>query len=67
MRAGLRLAHRLSRCQPHDLGGLAFPAWVGVGDGEAEGFEFCQEGAQAALVVEPGLVVGELVVGEAGG
>ncbi len=43
------------------------PAGVGVGDAEAEGFEFGQEGAEAVLVVEPGLVVGELVVGEQAG
>ena len=30
----------------------------------AEGFQFGDEVAQAALVVEPGLVVGELVVGQ---
>ena len=31
---------------------------------EAEGLEFGEQVAEAALVVEPGLVVGELVVGE---
>jgi hypothetical protein len=40
------------------------PAWVVVGDLLAEGFEFGDEVAEAALVVEPGLVVGELVVGQ---
>src|SRR5208283_526108 len=40
---------------------LAVPAGVGFGDGEAEGFEFGDEFAQAAVVVEPGAVVGELV------
>ena len=39
-------------------GWLADPAGVGVGDGEAEGFEFGDELAQAAVVVEPGAVVG---------
>jgi hypothetical protein len=43
---------------------LAVPPRVGVGDVQAECFEFGQEGPEAALVVEPGLVVGELVVGE---
>jgi hypothetical protein len=40
------------------------PAGVGFGDGEAEFFEFGDELAQAAVVVEPGAVVGELVVGQ---
>jgi hypothetical protein len=39
------------------------PAGVGLDDGQAELFELCQEGTQAALVVEPAAVVGELVVG----
>ena len=43
---------------------LALPAGVVVGDLLAEGFEFGDEVAEAALVVEPGLVVGELVVGQ---
>ncbi len=42
--------------------GLAVPAGVGFGDGEAEGFEFGDEFAKAAVVVEPGAVVGELLV-----
>ena len=46
---------------------LAVPAGVGFGDGEAEVFEFGDELAQAAVVVEPGLVVGELVVGQDAG
>jgi hypothetical protein len=41
---------------------LAVPAGVGFGDVEAECFEFGDEFAQAAVVVEPGAVVGELVV-----
>ena len=45
----------------------AVPAGVGLGDGEAEGFEFGDELAQAAVVVEPGAVVGELVVGQDAG
>ena len=40
---------------------LAVPAGVVLGYGEAEGFEFGAELAQAAVVVEPGGVVGELV------
>ena len=43
---------------------LAVPAGVVLGDGEAEGFEFGDELAQAAVVVEPGGVVGDLVVGQ---
>src|SRR6266567_8937471 len=47
---------------------LAVPAGVGFGDVEAEGFEFGDQFAEAAVVVEPGAVVGELVVGrDAGG
>src|SRR5580700_5307399 len=46
---------------------LAVPAGVGFGDGEAEGFEFGDELAQAAVVVEPGAVVGELLVGQDAG
>jgi hypothetical protein len=37
---------------------LAVPAEVGLGDGEAECFEFGDELAQAAVVVEPEAVVG---------
>src|SRR5215510_3760018 len=46
--------------------GLAFvlPAGVGLDDGQAEFFELVEELAQAALVVEPAAVVGELVVGQ---
>ena len=46
---------------------LAVPAGVGFGDVEAEGFELGDELAQAAVVVEPGAVVGELVVGQDAG
>ena len=46
---------------------LAVPAGVGFGDGEAEVLEFGDELAQAAVVVEPGAVVGELVVGQDAG
>src|ERR1700722_13005463 len=46
---------------------LAVPAGVGFGDAEAEWFELGDEFAQAAVVVEPGAVVGELVVGEDAG
>jgi hypothetical protein len=46
---------------------LAVPAGVGFGDGEAEFLEFGDELAEAAAVVEPGLVVGELVVGQDAG
>src|ERR1035438_9131105 len=42
----------------------ALPAGVGFGDGQAEGLQLGDEGAQPPLVVEPVLVVGELVVGE---
>jgi hypothetical protein len=49
-------------------GGLSpVPAGVVLGDGEAEFFEFGDEFAQPAVVVEPGLVVGELVVGQDAG
>src|SRR5580692_10818866 len=54
-------------CSGSVLGRLAVPAGVGFGDGEAEFFEFGDELAQAAVVVEPGLVVGELVVGQDAG
>ena len=43
---------------------LAVPAGVVVGDVEAECLEFGDELAEPFVVVEPGLVVGELVVGE---
>src|SRR5207244_4433988 len=46
---------------------LAVPAGVGFGDGEAEGFEFGDQFAEPAVVVEPGAVVGELVVGQDAG
>src|SRR5208283_1256714 len=46
---------------------LAVPAGVGLGDGEAEFLQFGDELAQAAVVVEPGAVVGELVVGQDAG
>src|SRR5437764_12776542 len=46
---------------------LAVPAGVGFGDGEAEFLEFGDELAEPAVVVEPGGVVGELVVGEDAG
>ena len=46
---------------------LSVPSGVVVGDFLAEGFELGDEGPQAALVVEPGLVVGELVVGHQAG
>ena len=42
---------------------LAVPAGVALGDLEAEFLEFGDELAQALVVVEPGLVVGELVFG----
>src|SRR5258708_782008 len=48
-------------------GWLAVPAGVVLGDGEAEFLEFGEELAEAAVVVEPGAVVGELVVGEDAG
>ena len=48
-------------------GWLAVPAGVGFGDGEAEFLEFGDELAEAAVVVEPGAVVGELVVGQDAG
>src|SRR5690349_15159509 len=41
---------------------LAVPAGVGFGDGEAECLELGDELAQAAVVVEPGAVVGELII-----
>src|SRR6266566_5154933 len=83
MGPGWRAAHRLSGRSPRypeagvpvagpgsgagRLVCLAVPAGVGFGDGEAEGFELGDELAQAAVVVEPGAVVGELVVGEDAG
>lgn len=44
--------------------GLALSARVGFGRGEAEGFEFTDEFAEPTVVAEPGLVVGELLVGQ---
>src|SRR6266702_407347 len=83
MGPGWRAAHRLSGRSPRypeagvpvagpgsgagRLVCLAVPAGVGFGDGEAEGFELGDELAQAAVVVEPGAVVGELVVGQDAG
>jgi hypothetical protein len=46
---------------------LPVPAGVVFGDGEAEFLEFGDELAESLVVVEPGLVVGELVVGEDAG
>src|SRR6266571_227937 len=46
---------------------LAVPAGVGLGDGEAEFLELGDELAQAAVVAEPGAVVGELVIGQDAG
>jgi hypothetical protein len=46
---------------------LAVPAEVGLGDGEAEFLELGDELAQAAVVVEPGAVVGGLVIGQDAG
>jgi hypothetical protein len=46
---------------------LAVPAGVVLGDGEAEGFQLSDELADSFVVVEPGLVVGELVVGQDAG
>jgi hypothetical protein len=46
---------------------LAVPAGVVLGDGEAECLELGDELAQAAVVVEPGAVVGELVIGQDAG
>jgi hypothetical protein len=79
MGCGWRAAHRLSGRCPRYLEAsfrfrlavravwLAVPAGVGFGDGEAEGLELGDECAQAAVVVEPGPVVGELVVGQDAG
>ena len=47
--------------------GSALPSGVGVGYLLAEGFQLGDQGARPPLVVEPGLVVGELVVGEDAG
>jgi hypothetical protein len=60
------LAHGL-RVSAHMVWRASAASGVGVGDGLAKGFEFGDEDAQAALVVEPGLVVGELVLGEDAG
>ena len=54
------------RC-PRSAAWLAAPAGVGLGDGEAEVLEFGDQLADAAVVVEPGAVVGELVVGQDAG
>src|SRR5215467_3518025 len=43
--------------------GLAFPRRVSVGDGQGEVFEFGDQGAEPAVVVEPLPVVAELLVG----
>ena len=47
--------------------GSALPSRVGVGYLLAEGFQLGDQGAQPPLVVKPGLVVGELVVGQDAG
>src|SRR6266704_7091385 len=68
MGPGWRAAHRLSGRSPrYPEAGVPVAAGVGFGDGEAEGFELGDELAQAAVVVEPGAVVGELVVGQDAG
>ena len=46
---------------------LAVPAGVVLGDVEAEFLELGDQFAQAAVVVGPGAVVGELVVGQDAG
>ena len=43
--------------------GPAFRPRVGVGDGKAEGLELGDEGFEPAVVVEPLLIVIELVIG----
>src|ERR1700758_2619874 len=55
---------QVKRAEPTPAWALAVPAGVAVGDFLAEGFQLGDEVAEAALVVEPGLVVGELVVGQ---
>src|SRR5690242_1024470 len=52
---------------PGGVAGLAVPARVVLGDGEAEFFEFGDQLAQPAVVVEPGAVVGELLIGQDAG
>ncbi len=47
--------------------GSAFPPGVGVGDGQGQGFELGDQGAEPAVVVEPLLVVVELLVGDEAG
>ena len=80
MEPGRGVAHRLRGGCPHvvelrfrfgagELRGcgavwLAGPAGIGFGDVEAEGFEFGDELAESFVVVEPGAVVGELLVGQ---
>ena len=52
------------RACPRPAAWSAVPAGVDFGDGEAEFLELGDQFAQAAVVVEPGAVVGELVVGQ---
>jgi hypothetical protein len=44
--------------------GLAFGPLVGVSDGQGEGFQLGDQGAEPAVVVEPLPVVAELVAGD---
>src|SRR5215471_16967702 len=60
-------AHRLGGVCPRLSWLPSGSKGVGLGDVEAERFEFGDEFAQPAVVAEPGLVVGELVVGQDAG
>ena len=52
------------RACPRPAAWSAVPAGVDFGDGEAEFLELGDQFAEPAVVVEPGAVVGELVVGQ---
>jgi hypothetical protein len=57
----------VGRLVPAPGAGAGVSSGVGVGDFLAEGFQLGDQGAQAALGVEPGLVAGELVIGQDAG
>ena len=66
-RSGSRCSGFVVRRGVPGCGRSAVPAGVVVGDGEADFFEFGDELAEPFVVVESGLVVGELVVGQDAG
>jgi hypothetical protein len=64
---GCRDPHAVNAGAAAGAAGLAVPAGIRLCDVEAEFLEFGDELAESFVVVEPGAVVGELVVGQDAG